>query len=137
MKALLIPVFLQVALTFGITLALALSRVAAAKSGAVKLKDIALPSTAWPDNVRQIGASYQNQLELPTLFYALVALALTTGQADGVLTAGAFVFVLTRFGHAYIHLTSNHVLKRFKFFAAGVTVLLLMWVYFAARVLLA
>ncbi len=136
-KVLLIPVFIQVLLTLSLVLMVARERVAAVKSGAVRMKDVALPSGPWPDRARQLAACYENQLELPTLFYALVALALATGKADALLAAAAWAFVATRLGHAYIHTTSNYVPRRFKLFAAGVTILALAWIYFAARVLLA
>ena len=137
MKFLLLPVFVQVALTFGLTLALGRSRVAAIKTGAVKLKDAAFRQDVWPDNVRKISNSYQNQLELPILFYALCAFALATGLADLTLTIGAWIFVILRCAHAYEHLGANNVVRRFQLFAAGVTVLVVLWLYFAARVLLA
>lgn len=133
---LLIPLFLQIALTFGLTLALATSRVAAAKSGAVKLSDIAVNSNAWPDKVRQIANSYSNQFEQPMLFYVLVVLAVVAGLVDSILIVGAWLFVASRFCHAYVHVTDNNVLTRFKCFAAGVTILIAMWIDFAARVLL-
>jgi hypothetical protein len=38
--------------------------------------------------------------------------------------------------HAYIHTTSNHVPTRFRVFAVGVFVLLLMWIIFAVRILI-
>ena len=136
-KVLLIPVFIQVLLTLALVLLVARERVAAVKSGAVRMKDVALPFGPWPDRARQLAACYENQLELPTLFYALVALTLATGKADGILAAAAWAFVATRLGHAYIHATSNYVPRRFKLFAAGVTILALAWIYFAARVLLA
>jgi hypothetical protein len=36
--------------------------------------------------------------------------------------------------HAAIHVTSNHVLRRFQAYAVGAVVLLLMWIIFAVRV---
>ncbi len=134
-KALLLPLFVQVALTFAVTFALARARVDAVKSGAVKLKEIALSSAGWPDPVRQIANNYQNQLELPVLFYALIALALASGAADRVLVGGAWLFVATRLAHAGIHVGGNNVLRRFQAFAAGVLVLAALWLYFAARIL--
>ena len=48
----------------------------------------------------------------------------------------AWVFVLTRLLHAYIHTTSNIVRHRFNAFAVGVFILLAMWIIFAVRILL-
>ena len=49
----------------------------------------------------------------------------------------AWLFVLARIAHAYVHTTSNHVPTRFNVFAVGVFVLLVMWVYFAFKILTA
>jgi hypothetical protein len=132
----LIQVLAQVALTFGLLITLARSRVAAIRSGAVKMKDVALRQDAWPDKIRQIGASCQSQLELPTLFFALIALAAATSKADAIIAVGAWLFVATRYVQAYIHTTTNFVPRRFQGFAAGVSILGLMWIYFAARILI-
>jgi hypothetical protein len=44
--------------------------------------------------------------------------------------------VATRLGHAYIHVTSNRVGRRFNAFAAGFAVLVVMWLLFAMRLLI-
>jgi len=49
----------------------------------------------------------------------------------------AWLFVLLRVAHAYVHTTSNYVPTRFRIFAASVFVLLIMWIIFAVRILLA
>jgi hypothetical protein len=86
--------------------------------------------------VTQIGRAYQNQLETPVLFYALVALALATDKVDFVLVVGAWLFFAARAAHVYIHVTSNRVPIRFQAFLASAMVLMTMWAYFALRVLL-
>ncbi|WP_159730979.1 MAPEG family protein [Methylosinus sp. Ce-a6] len=134
-KAVLIPVFALAALAFGLLTALALTRIGVLRSGAVKPKDIAL-NRNWPDPIVQLANSYASQFELPTLFYALVVLALVTEKADRLLVALEWAFVATRFAHAYIHVTSNHVPRRFFVFAAGFALLVLMWAIFAARIVL-
>ena len=53
----------------------------AARRGEVKLRDIALGGDAWPARVRKISNAFQNQFELPVLFYLLVVLALVTNAA--------------------------------------------------------
>lgn len=136
-KMLLIPVFAQICLTFGLTVALARSRVEALRRGDVAMKDIALgQQDAWPEKIRQIGQAYQNQFEAPILFFVLVALVIATGMVDIAQIVGAWLFVAARFAHAYIHTTSNRVPRRFQAFLAGFIVLGLMWIEFALRVLL-
>lgn len=132
---LLLPVFLHVALTFGLLMAVARTRVAALQRGDVKMADIALDPSRFPVRPRQIANAYQNQLELPLLFYALVAMAIATRKIDTVLVSLAWLFVALRLLHAAVHVTSNRVPLRFQAFAAGFAVLIAMWIWFATRFL--
>lgn len=136
-QAVLLPVFALVALLFFLLARTALTRVASIRAGQVKMKDIALGQNAWPDAVAQAGNAYSNNLQLPLLFYALVAFAMLTKKDDLLFVVMSWLFVVARYAHAWIHITSNHVPTRFNMFAAGVLILGLMWIVFAARILLA
>jgi hypothetical protein len=111
--------------------------VAAIRAGAVRPRDIALREASWPPRATQIGNCFHNQLELPMLFYVLVALILITNTNSVVFVALAWAFVLTRLVHAFIHTGSNRVDQRFYALAAGFAVLVAMWVIFALRILAA
>ncbi len=132
----LLPVFVQVALTFGLLFWMAYARTGSVRRGETKIRDIALGQSAWPDRAQQISNCYDSQFQIPLLFYALVILAWITRQADLIFVVMAWIFVLARLAHAYIHTTSNHVPTRFRVFAVGVLVLLLMWIIFAVRILI-
>ena len=116
--SLLVPVFVEVALTFVLLLATGWMRVRALSARQVKIRDIALGQNAWPARAQQISRAYQNQLELPLLFYVLIAFVLITRVESGVLLALAWIFVAARLIHAAIHVTSNHVPARFYAFIA-------------------
>lgn len=133
---LLFPVFVQVGLTFVLLLAMGRARARAARRGEVKIKDIALGQRAWPDRVTQISNAFHNQLELPLLFYVAVAFILLTRTGDLVQLALAWLFVALRLAHAWIHTTSNQVIRRFYVYLAGAVVLIAMWVLLAVRVVL-
>jgi hypothetical protein len=133
----LLPVFVLVALTFVLLVRTGRARFAAVRAKEVKVRDVALGQRAWPAAVQQVANTYQNQFELPVLFYVLVALALATRQADLVFVVMSWIFVATRLVHAWIYATSNIVKRRFQTFLAGAIVLMLMWIIFAARILLA
>jgi hypothetical protein len=133
----LLPVFVLVALTFGLLIWTGRSRFAAARAGEVQVRDVALGQRVWPARVQQVSNTYQNQFELPVLFYLLVALALFTKQADLLFVAMAWIFVATRLVHAFIYTTSNVVIRRFQAFLAGAIVLMIMWIVFAVRILTA
>ena len=133
--AVLAPLFVQVALTFVLLFWMGRERFASVRAGQVRVKEIALGERNWPARVQQIANTFHNQFEVPMLFYALVALALLTRQADLLFVLMAWIFVAARLVHAYIYTTSNVVIRRFQAFMAGTTVLMLMWVIFAVRVL--
>ena len=133
-QATLAPLFVLVALTFGLLIWMGAVRFAAVRNREVRVGDIALGQLNWPPRVQQISNSYHNQFQLPLLFYVLTILALFLRKADLLFVVMAWIFVLLRIVHAAIHVTSNHVLHRFQVFAAGAVVLLLMWVIFAVRV---
>ncbi len=136
LQSVLVPVFLQVLLTFVLLVRTGGLRFAAIRAKEVRVRDIALGERAWPARVQAAANAFQNQFELPVLFYALVALALITRTADLLFVAMSWLFVLGRVGHALVHVTSNDVLLRFRIFLASSLVLMLMWLIFAARILL-
>jgi hypothetical protein len=134
-QEILAPLFVMVALTFALLVWMGAVRVAAVRRGEVRVKDIALDQSNWPPRVQQISNCFDNQFQLPMLFYVLTILALFLRKADLLFVVMAWVFVVLRIIHAAIHVTSNHVGRRFQAFAAGAVVLLLMWVVFAVRIL--
>lgn len=132
----LLPVFVQVALTFALLFWMGNARKGCLARGEAKMRDIALGQSAWPDKPQQISNCFDNQFQVPTLFYVLVILAWITKFADLLFVVMSWIFVLSRFAHAYVHTSSNHVPTRFMAYAVGVFVLLLMWVIFAVRILI-
>ncbi len=134
--AILLPVFVQVGLTFAVLLRLGYVRAAAIRAGAVERDRVVIDETGWPATVRQAGNCFRNQFELPVLFYAVMILALVTRQADGLFVLLAWLFVLSRIVHALVHVTTNDIRLRFPAFMVGVLVLFVMWVQFALGILL-
>src|SRR3954463_5380134 len=88
-------------------------------------------SDAPAEWIERPARAYMNLLELPVLFYVACALMLATGKFDGVQIALAWVFVLIRCIHAFIHIGFNYVLLRFTAFFAGSVTLRVLWVRFA------
>ena len=123
----LLPVFVQVILTLIVAFVLAFKRVSALRTGEVRGKKIALREPNWPDHTRQYECNYMNQFELPVLFYVLMILLLITRKADFILMTLAWIFVVLRIAHAYVHVTSNNVNLRGPLFGMGLFVLAIMW----------
>ena len=132
----LLPVFVLVGLTFFLLLWMAGARRGALVGGQTKIRDIALGQPNWPQRATQIGNCYSNQFEMPVLFYILIAVALPLRHADLVIVLLSWVFVVTRFAHAGIFVTSNDLGQRSMAWFAGVLVLFAMWLYFALKILL-
>ncbi|MFN3657899.1 MAG: MAPEG family protein [Pseudolabrys sp.] len=133
--AVLLPLFVQVLLTFGLYFWMAYYRVTLIRSRAVRIRDIALREPNWPPHALKIANAAHNQLELPLLFYVLTILSIITRHADLVFLVLAWVFVLSRLAHAYVHTTSNDVRQRGPLFGIGLLVLFIMWVIFIVRIL--
>lgn len=131
------PVFVLVLMTFALLLAAGYARVRDLNTRKLRISDIALGQNAWPEKTAQIGNAFNNQFQLPLLFYVLVVLVLVTGKQDWVFVGAQWLFVLTRIAHAAIHVTSNHVPRRFQAYAAGVFVLMAMWLWYMVRILFA
>ena len=132
----LLPVFVLIGLTFVLLLWMVGARRQALVGGETKIRDIALGQPNWPTRATQIGNCFANQFELPLLFYILIALALPLRHADLFIVLMSWVFVVTRFVHAGIFVTSNDLGRRSMAWLAGVLVLFAMWIYFALRILL-
>jgi hypothetical protein len=113
----LLPVFVQIGLTF----ALLLWRGNAMGRGDARPRGI---------------QSFNDELDVPVLFYVLIALALPLRHADLVIVMLSWVFVVTRFANAGILVNADNGRQRSPAWLASVLVLLAMWLYFALKLLL-
>jgi hypothetical protein len=130
------PLFVMVALTFVLLFWTGNVRVAAVRRGDTHPRDVALREPNWGKRETQIANAYQNQLELPVLFYVLTILSIVTRHADLAFVLLAWVFVVLRLIHVYVHVTSNHLSRRFAVFVASAIVLAIMWAIFMIRIML-
>lgn len=135
--AILLPVFVLIALTFTLNIWMGWSRTSSIRRGEVKIRDIALGERNWSKQTQQVNNAFHSQFELPVLFYVLVVLALITRQADLLFVILSWVFVVLRVVHAYIMVTTNYVPRRAQVHFVAMIVLVLMWAIFAVRILLA
>jgi hypothetical protein len=131
----LLPLFVEVILTFGLLFATAFARVRDLRGNVVHARDIALGQVGWPAKTQQVGNAFNNQFQLPVLFYVLTVLAIITKQADLLFVVLAWIFVLARMAHLYVHVTHNIVVQRGRIYGIGAIVLMLMWLIFIVRIL--
>ncbi len=117
--------FAQVLLTLGLLFYLGAARARAVKSRQVRLRDVALSTDKYPVRAQQVSNAFSNQFQLPVLFYFAIAISLLLGPAPLAEVALAWGFVLLRYLHAAVHVTSNDVRRRFFVFQTGLVVLCL------------
>jgi hypothetical protein len=130
------PLFVLVLTTFVIGFILAGVRTPLLKRGEVLPEAISLRQPNWPPRALQLGYSFQNQFELPMLFYVLTILAIISKHADFLFVVLAWIFVLTRLAHAFVHCTSNNLRARGPLFGIGALALAIMWLIFMIRIML-
>jgi hypothetical protein len=125
--AILLPLIVQVALTFILLFWLQGARRNAVTRGEIKFAGSGI---TWPQRVSRLDQAYTSQTELPVLFYVLVLLAIMARRADYLFVALAWVFVVFRFVHAYCILFEDGPARRFFAFLVGAVVLAALWVLF-------
>lgn len=113
------PVLAQVLLVFPLYVLLVRAKVRAMKAGQVNLERRALFDDAWPESVMKINNNIRNQFELPVLFYVLALSLWALDSVHVAALAAAWLFVLSRLVHAWIHIGSNYVPARRRVFTFG------------------
>ena len=134
-QMILLPLFVEVILTLVLWSWMAVLRTRDFNSGAVQPDNIALREPNWPKRTTQLANAFANQFELPVLFYVLTILEYVTHLAGIVFVVLAWVFVIFRLLHAYVHVTSNIVRLRGALYGVGAFVLIIMWVIYIVEVL--
>ena len=130
---LLLPAFIHVGWVYLIAVRMGGAKQRALRQGRVKLSEVALDNSRWPDEVRKINNNYNNQFELPVLFYAILPLLVVLAKADWLQVALAWGFVASRILHSQIHTGSNAIMRRGFAFVLGFVAVGLMWAWFGLR----
>jgi hypothetical protein len=122
------PVFAMFTLTAFCLIRLARLRFAAVRQGEIDPRYFKLYRNAEePDVLRVHSRHLSNLFEAPVLFYVIAVIAFVTEQTGILPLCLAWAYVLLRYAHSYVHLTSNHVLTRFRLFALSWVVLTALW----------
>ena len=126
------PVLTQITLTI-----LGFMLLGVRKSKAIKIDNVdrtkaALDNDAWPDYVLMVSNNIRNQFQVPVLFYVLCFIFFSLDAVTMAVLSLAWVFVISRIIHAYIHMSSNYVPARFGVFTIGFVVMVLMTILAAS-----
>ena len=129
-EATLWPMFAHVALIYALYFLLSKRRFAAVRAGRAKAAQFR-ENRSEPDESVAARNSLANQFELPILFY-VASILLYLVDADNLATVAlGWLFVLSRYAHAYVHVTSNRLRYRRPAFIVGFVAVGLLWAWLA------
>ena len=80
-----------------------------------------------PEYVTKYSQHYENMFELPVLFYVVSILLLVVEKVDVFYLALAWLYLISRIFHAYIHTTSNKLSIRKNIFLLSTIILYFIW----------
>ncbi|MGH6805799.1 MAG: MAPEG family protein [Ensifer adhaerens] len=122
------PMVAHVLLVFVLYALLSIRRVGLVRAGKVQVSQFR-ENRDEPGESLVVRNSIANQFELPVLFHVCCVLLYIT-EADNIVSlALAWLFVASRYLHAFVHVTSNRIRYRRPLFMAGVATLGGMWIW--------
>lgn len=122
----------MVALTLVVWLRMYVMRIAQMKRERIHPQAVATSAQASARLTDSRAAdNFRNLFELPVLFYLALVVAAIAGLVTTATLALAWLFVLLRIVHSFIHCGYNKVMHRFQAYLAGGVVLWVLWAYLA------
>ncbi len=88
----------------------------------------ALQGFDLPEKLLNRTRHYDNQFQLPLLFFITCLVWLALNRSTPVVVGLAWAFVASRLIHSYVHLGTNNVIQRAASFVIGWVILAAMWV---------
>ena len=121
--------FMMVLLTFIVGIITVTVRIKNVKKGKMSHKYFRLmQGEILPDLVTKTTRNFNNQFELPVLFYIVCTLFISLKIQSEFALYAAIIFVISRYLHAVIHISYNNVMHRMISFFIGFICILAMWV---------
>jgi len=108
----------QAGLMIAVAFWLAWARVGSVVRGKVDMKDV--EEHGWQGWMKNAGDNFNNQYELPLLFFALCFILFLSNSVTPLVMGLAWFFVISRILHAGVHLSFNLIPVRFLIFFLGV-----------------
>lgn len=124
------PIFVLVGFSYVIAALMLKERIHAVKGGLQPGYFLYNRGGKPPESMLKVSHHYENLFELPVLFYIVCISLYATAHVNPLNLTLAWVFVISRFAHAYIHIGKNRLLQRRNIFLLSSVVLLCMWVEF-------
>ncbi len=91
----------------------------AVKTGDFDRERAAMDNEAWSKPVVLTSKNLANQFQLPVIFYVLCLVLASLDAVDILTLVVAWLFVASRYAHAYVHVSTNYVPNRLRAFLLG------------------
>lgn len=128
------PMIAHVVLVMLIYALLGLRRKAAVQAGSAKISQFR-ENQVEPEQSIFVRNALANQFELPVLFHVVCLALYATAGAGVVAVTLAWLFVVSRYVHTFIHVTSNRIRYRQPVFILGFVLVMVMWGMLALHLL--
>lgn len=119
--------FALVLLSLGVAFRMLFLRVKAIKTGQVRISQFRLNTGEMPAEITQAAKNYSNLFEIPVLFYIAGTITIAMNVESTAMVIFAWLFVVSRLIHSWVHLTYNNVIHRMWAFMAGNVCLVIIW----------
>ena len=131
------PVLIQLLIPFWVLILNGRRKARDRRSGSHDPSMSAVDNKAWTTPVVLTSNNLANQFQLPIVFYVLCGMVYALNAVSALTLTLAWVYVVLRWFHAYVHVTSNHIPSRFGSFVLSTLVLLILLFVTARAVWLA
>lgn len=128
------PLIVQTALIYVVYVLMSNRRRGAVKSGTVEASSYRVPIVE-PEPSATVVRNLENQFELPLLFYVVSVILYIVNGVNDVVIVLAWLFVLSRIAHCWVHITSNEIRYRSPIFAIGFAINALLWLWLAWKLI--
>lgn len=123
------PMAAMVGFTFLFLVFMAWTRIQEVRKGNVKATYFKTYDDGQPSRiVRQTERHFSNLFELPVIFYATCLTIMVMGLDSQMTVICAWLFVIARVIHAYIHVGANKIYPRMGIYFFSWLVVLTMWI---------
>lgn len=128
------PMIFHALLVFCVYALISTRRKQAVKAGSAKVSQFRENQVEPPESLFARN-NLANQFELPVLFHVVCLALYVTNGAGVVPLVLAWVFTLSRYAHAYVHVTSNRIRHRQPLFLTGFISVGILWLWLALHLL--
>lgn len=120
------PVLAQVLIPIVVLVLNGKRKAADVKSGEFDRAKSAMDNEAWSKPTVLTSKNLANQFQFPVVFYVLCVVLMTLNAVGPAALVVASLFVVARYVHAYVHVTTNYVPARLRAFVLSMVLLIVL-----------